>query len=600
MPIRIGKRGHFMNVNIDNFPKTYRGFYWLVMKKFPWYFGISALVGILMHASNIWLEPYVTKWQLSFFEYALNNPGWHYVYKMFDLIVGYAVFMFSLDFIKRYMDAKIRPAIFRYRTSVLFYRIYANDMPFFIDRNSGSIISDARTVYERLMSLTVEFWPELIGNIVGFILLLISLFVINWHFLAVLCGYAVVRALWQWKTQKSITKNSVNLNKRGSDYNGKRNDSISHALLVKLFANTEYETKWNYDKYTPVKALSVKNGMLNIRRDFPMMALLTIVRIVFLVMCFIYIKNGILGIPDAVFIMHSTGRLNNALSRVNTKLMWYYDGVAIVKKAYERIIVERKITDKPKAKLLKTTNAEILLENIDFAYGTKKILNKLNLTIKPKEKVGIVGLSGAGKTTLCNLLLRMYDVQGGAVKINGLDVRDLKHESLLRNIAYVPQDTQIFNRSILENIKYAKPHASKSQIIKATKQAHIHEFISKLPDGYDTKVGDNGFKLSGGQRQRVSIARALLKDAPILILDEATSAMDSQNELAIQKSLQVAMHNKTALVIAHRLSTLRNMDKIIVLKHGQIVEVGSHKQLIRKKDGVYKKLWSMQTGGFIK
>lgn len=598
--MRIGKRGHVMDKNIDNFPKTYRGFYWLVIKKFPWYFGVSALLGIIIYASNIWLDPYVSKWQIRLFEYALKNSEWHYAYKMFGLIVGYGVFMFCLDFIRRYMNTKKRPSIFRYRTSVLFYRIYANDMPFFIDKNSGSIISDARTVYEHFMPLTLEFWPELIGNIVGFVLLLISLFVINWHFLAVLGGFALVKALWQWKAQKAVTKNSVELNKQGSEYNGKRNDSISHALLVKLFANTEYETKWNYDKYGPVKTLSVKNGMLNIRRDFPMMALLTIVRIVFLIMCFIYIKDGLLDIADAIFIMHSTGRLNNAFSRVNTKLMGYYDGVSVVRKAYERIIVERKITDKPRAKLLKTTNAEISLENIDFAYGTKKILNKLNLTIKPKEKVGIVGLSGAGKTTLCNLLLRMYDVQGGAVKVNGIDVRDLKHESLLRNISYVPQDTHVFNRSILENIKYAKPHASKSKIIKVAKQAHIHEFISKLPDGYDTKVGDNGYKLSGGQRQRVSIARALLKDAPILILDEATSAMDSQNELAIQKSLQVAMHNKTALVIAHRLSTLRNMDKIIVLKHGQIVEVGSHKQLVRKKDGVYKKLWSMQTGGFIK
>jgi len=555
-----------------------------------------ALIGILLDTFNVWVDPYIVKWYLSFFESALKNPEWHYV----GLIVGYIILTLGLRFTKRCMEAKKAPVIFRYRSSVLFYRIYANDMPFFIDKNSGSIISDAQTVYNRFFPLTLDLWPELIGNGVGFILLLISLSVINWRFLAVLGAYAVVKALWQWKTQKVVTKNGQELSEQGSKYSGKRNDSISHALLVKLFANTEYETKWNYDKYTPVKTLATKNRLLNMRRDFPMETLLEIIKIAFLVMCFIYIKDGMLNIPDAVFIMHSANRLNTAFSRVNTKLMTYYDNVAIVKKAYERIIVERKITDKPNAKVLKTNNAEISLENIDFAYGNKKILKKLNLTIKPKEKVGIVGLSGAGKTTLCNLLLRMYDVQGGSVKINGLDVRDLKQESLLKNISYVPQDTQIFNRSILENIKYAKPNASKQSIIKAAKQAHIHEFISKLPKGYDTLVGNNGFKLSGGQRQRVSIARALLKDAPILVLDEATSAMDSQNEMAIQKSLQIAMRDKTALVIAHRLSTLRNMDKIIVLKYGQIVEVGSHKQLIRKKDGVYKKLWSMQTGGFIK
>lgn len=220
--------------------------------------------------------------------------------------------------------------------------------------------------------------------------------------------------------------------------------------------------------------------------------------------------------------------------------------------------------------------------------------------IKKREKVGIVGLSGAGKTTLCNLLLRMYDVNGGAIKVNGIDIRDVKQDSLRKNISYVPQDTTLFNRSILENIRYAKPGATKAQVINVAKKANIHDFIYNLPNGYNTLVGNNGIKLSGGQRQRVSIARALLKNAPILILDEATSALDSKNEILIQKSLQYAMHGKTTIAIAHRLSTLRNMDRIIVIKNGKIVEQGSNNQLLRKKRCVLRTLENANHGVKIK
>ena len=192
----------------------------------------------------------------------------------------------------------------------------------------------------------------------------------------------------------------------------------------------------------------------------------------------------------------------------------------------------------------------------------------------------------------------MYDVESGSIMVDDTDIRDVTQESLRKSISFVPQEANMFNRTIYENIKYARPNATRAEVINAAKKAHIHEFIVKLPKGYNTLVGNNGIKLSGGQRQRISIARALLKNAPILVLDEATSALDSQNELMIQKSLANAMHGKTTLVIAHRLSTLRNMDKIVVIKNGKIIETGSHKQLLRQ-NGAYKKLWELQTSGFV-
>ena len=225
-------------------------------------------------------------------------------------------------------------------------------------------------------------------------------------------------------------------------------------------------------------------------------------------------------------------------------------------------------------------------------------MKTFNLQIKSGEKIGLVGPSGGGKTTITRLLLRFMDIQGGAIMIDGQDIRDIKQQDLRRAIAYVPQEPLLFHRSIKENIRYGKPAASDDEIIAVAKKAFAHDFIKVLPDGYDTLVGERGVKLSGGQRQRVAIARAMLSNAPILVLDEATSALDSESERVIQKALWELMKGKTAVVIAHRLSTIQRMDRIVVLDEGKIIEQGSHKALL-KQGGLYAKLWSHQSGGFI-
>ena len=226
------------------------------------------------------------------------------------------------------------------------------------------------------------------------------------------------------------------------------------------------------------------------------------------------------------------------------------------------------------------------------------VLKDVTFTVNPGERVGIVGLSGAGKTTLVNLIMRFYDCVSGAIYIDGTDIKKVTQKSLHQNIAFIPQDTTMFNRTIRENIAYGRIGASDEDIFKAAHNAAADDFILTAPKKYDTIVGDRGIKLSGGQRQRISIARAFLKDAPILVLDEATSALDSETEDAIQKSFATLSKNRTTIVIAHRLSTLRNMDKLIVLDKGRIVETGTHKQLL-SKNGIYAKLWKMQSGGFI-
>lgn len=262
------------------------------------------------------------------------------------------------------------------------------------------------------------------------------------------------------------------------------------------------------------------------------------------------------------------------------------------------------IQDQPSAKALQVTTGAIEFEDVSFHYGENKgVINHLNLTIHPGEKVGLVGRSGAGKSTLVNLLLRFHDVESGTIRIDGQDISQVTQDSLRSEIGMVTQDTSLLHRSIRDNILYSNPNASEDDVLRATKQAHAHEFIETLTDpygnvGYDAQVGERGVKLSGGQRQRIAISRVLLKDAPLLVLDEATSALDSEVEAAIQESLNELMQGKTVIAIAHRLSTIAAMDRLIVLDKGQIVEQGTHQQLI-DQNGIYAHLWAHQTGGFI-
>ena len=260
------------------------------------------------------------------------------------------------------------------------------------------------------------------------------------------------------------------------------------------------------------------------------------------------------------------------------------------------------ILDPKKPEICKIKHGKIEFKNVDFGYENEKntphIFKDFNLTIKAGEKIGLVGESGAGKSTFVNLLIRFMDTDRGEVLIDDQNIKHLTQDDVRKSMAYVPQEPILFHRTLKENIAYGRPEAAQVDIIKAAKHAHAHEFIQNFPEGYDTLVGERGVKLSGGQKQRVAIARAMLKQAPVLILDEATSSLDSKAELFIQQALATLMKGKTTLVIAHRLSTLREMDRIIVFHQGQIIEDGTHQDLIKQK-GKYSELWEHQLGGFI-
>lgn len=311
-------------------------------------------------------------------------------------------------------------------------------------------------------------------------------------------------------------------------------------------------------------------------------------------------KDGRLTVGDFVLIQNYVGTIFDQTWGFGKMIRNIYSNLADAEEMTIMLGTEPDIKNAPGATELKVGEAKIEFQKVGFNYNeTRKIIANFNLTIEPNQKIALVGSSGSGKTTIIKLLLRMHDVTKGKILIDGQTINAVTMESLWHNISLVPQDPILFHRTLMENIRYGKPDATDEQVIEAAKLAHCHDFIEELSEKYDTYVGERGIKLSGGERQRVAIARAILRDAPILVLDEATSSLDSESEALIQDALNSLMKNKTVIVVAHRLSTIMKMDRIIVISKGKIIEDGTHQELLNKPTGVYNNLWKIQAGGFI-
>lgn len=324
---------------------------------------------------------------------------------------------------------------------------------------------------------------------------------------------------------------------------------------------------------------------------------------IFQAVCFWWLLNGLVNKTmtpgDFVLILTLNLHIVENFWNIAKDMREFWEKMGNVVQGLKIIQSPVDIEDAPDAKALVVTKGEIVFDNVQFQYHDAESLFKHeSVVIKSGEKVGLVGYSGSGKSTFVNLILRLFDVTGGKITIDGQDIRDVTQNSLHEAITIIPQDPSLFHRSLVDNIAYGHKNATHPEIIAAAKRAYAHEFIVALSQGYDTQVGERGIRLSGGQRQRIAIARAILKNAPILILDEATSQLDSVTENQIQDSLWDLMQNKTTLVIAHRLSTLLRMDRILVFDNGSIVEDGSHEELLAK-NGLYKRLWEAQIGGFL-
>jgi len=365
-------------------------------------------------------------------------------------------------------------------------------------------------------------------------------------------------------------------------YTGEKREE-NHIHEVCLEENDSQRASWKHQQWI---------------RVFNDLAINLIVVVMSVLGVFMWFK-GMASVGDVVMIFTVTASISQAVRGATKDMVDVSELIGDMKNAISIIGVPHDITDRPKAKKLEKVVGHVAFKDVTFTYpgNTDSLFNGLNMDIKPGQRVALVGASGSGKSTLVKLLLRMYETQRGAVLVDGKDIKDVTLESLRDHIAVVTQEPNLFHRSLAENIHYGRPSASMEEVYEAARLANADEFIETLPDGYDTLVGERGVKLSGGQKQRVVIARAILKDAPILVFDEATSSLDSESEHLIQEALEPLMHDRTVIAIAHRLSTIKAFDRILVFSEGVLVEDGTHTELVTK-GGVYANLWNIQSGGF--
>ncbi|HEU0259964.1 MAG TPA: ABC transporter ATP-binding protein [Burkholderiales bacterium] len=381
-------------------------------------------------------------------------------------------------------------------------------------------------------------------------------------------------------------------------------DSYTNVLTVKLFARLADEDAYVRESIDEHRAAMRRHMRLITRFHFGLTAMNAALLVATATIGIWLWASGAVGAGVVAAALPLTWQLANVAGWVSWEVTAIFENVGVVQEGMQSIAVPHSSVDKPGAQPLEVSRGEIRFEHVRFGYGRPEaVLEGFELGIKPGERVGLVGRSGAGKSTIVNLLLRFFDLEKGRILIDSQDISQVTQESLRAAIGVVTQDTSLLHRSIAANIRYGRPRASDEEVIAAAKKAQAHEFILGLRDwrgnaGYAAHVGERGVKLSGGQRQRIALARVILKDAPILVLDEATSALDSEVELAIQEQLLDLMEGKTVIAIAHRLSTIARMDRLVVVERGKIVESGTHDELLRR-GGHYEKLWRHQSGGFL-
>ncbi|MBB3297181.1 ATP-binding cassette subfamily B protein/ATP-binding cassette subfamily B multidrug efflux pump [Rhizobium sp. BK591] len=478
------------------------------------------------------------------------------------------------------------------------------DLAFFHDLFTGQVASRlgqvANAVQQQIV-IAFQTAPRFLLQIIGSVVLLLAL---SWQLALPVVVWVAFNVLFTIKVVPDFTERARRSAKQNSLISGALTDIYGNIQMVKQFAAEDSEA--GALRKTMSKGVDTLHHEQRIYRttELVVISLNMVLWLVMLSIGFWGLFDRFLTVGDFVATVYILQRLSAGSFTFLQMGQQIFRALGTIKDAMPVMTTPPTITDRPDATELTVSRGEICFENVRFAYTSgKPVIDDLSLTVRAGEKVGLVGLSGAGKTTLVSLLLRFYDIADGAILIDGQDIRTVTQASLRRAIGVIAQDVALLHRSVGDNIRYGRPEATTDEIERVAKMASADAFIADLSDGegrrgYDAFVGDRGIKLSGGQRQRVAIARVLLKDAPILVLDEATSALDSESEAAIQERLNLVMEGKTVIAIAHRLSTIARMDRIVVLDHGRIVEEGRPDELV-ERDGLFARLWKRQTDGFI-
>ena len=522
-----------------------------------------------------------------------------------DDIIGFSIIVSALGLSRIilqntvfYISGRTLPKLASMITRDSFDYVNKHSISYFSNEMSGNVSFKVR----QLATTTRDFLDnsfEIVHVLAALFTSCILLFITSTYFILPILFWGLIMFLIGRHFGLKRYKYSKDLGQIESDTSGQIVDSISNYSEIKSFSNFKFE-RVNLNKH--LKKLRQAEIKERIIRAHAMsgQSMIVIASIVSFLFYTIYLlKENQLNTVDFIFANTIFSMMSWSIFEVSGFSHRMSHIFGRIQSSLDTLAVDPDIVDGKGAIKLTTPKIKIDLDDVNFAYPDhEKLFKNLNIHIKSGEKIGLVGHSGSGKSTFIKLIARYYDIQEGSIKINATDIRDITQDSLHKHISTIPQDINLFNRTLMENIRYGKTSATDNEVINAAKKAFADEFIKDFPEGYNTKVGERGVILSGGERQRIAIARAILKNAPLLIFDEATSALDSKSEQHIQKSLKQLMKNKTVIAIAHRLSTLREMDRILVFDKGKIVEEGTHLSLLRKK-GIYSKLYNMQSDGLI-
>lgn len=568
------------------------------------------------------VKPYKGKTFIFFFLTFLGIAAWTASPVTISLIItrlskdprltSYIWWLVVLYFVLRLLDEVLwriseivmrtyKPAMIERIRTMLFRATLEKSHSFYIDSSSGRIghwINQTTSTANEFVDTTIwNVW----GLVIGLVASAFFLFSIHWTLGLLFSVWLILLFLFTAKRGKRFGQLVAMQSDETSKASGIVVDSISNHVSVRVFNARQRELGLLIHQQEKIIDSWKRSWKQNIVTNIVKGQSAAIISAVALAMVLYLFSRGEVPIGGLVLFIAYFGGASSSLWALAWSLDSYYRNFGTIQNALDGLNSLNEKTGPLVAADELPTSLSLSLKNLSFAYPDQpdqKVLDSINLSITNGQKVGVVGHSGAGKSTLVGLLLGFYEPTEGTILVNDIDITT-KDPSFIRSISsFVPQDTNLFNRTVRENVVYASPHSTDAQLTKALKQAEAFEFVEKLPKGLNTIIGERGVKLSGGQRQRIAIARAILKDSPLLLLDEATSALDSVSEQAIQKSLHALMQDRTSLVIAHRLSTLKHLDKIIVINDGKIVEQGSHDELI-KQSRIYSDLWKRQKDGFI-
>jgi len=579
--------------------KTIISLFWHSATKYPWRVFVVLANPIITVAIGAFVGPYLISQILGQLQsgYITLDASWGLVIgyaltQIYGEIIGWRVTLYAIWTMQIHAQRDLYQRVFRHLSE--------QSLSFHANRFGGSLVSQN----SKLTSAFERFWDTLTFQVMPVITSVISAIIILsfvfWQYAVFLAAMSIVFATFVFLSSRFMRELNTREAQASTAMTGRLADMITNVMAVKAHGNEEPEEKSAY-RLTSVwmeRSRASMRGFLKVSTGYS--ALTSLTNVVALVAAIWASEHQLISIATVYLAVTYTFTVARQLWEMNN-IMRNYNRIMGDAHDMAEILQMTPVVQDKSNETLAAERGEISFRKATFTHDEgagDTLFKNFTLDIPAGQKVGLVGHSGSGKTTLTRLLLRFSDLDKGSIAIDGQDISKVTQSSLRRSIAYVPQEPLLFHRTLRENIAYGNPDATEEEIVAAAKKAHAMEFINKLSDGLDTMVGERGVKLSGGQRQRIAIARAILKDAPILVLDEATSALDSESEKLIQASLSELMKGRTAIVIAHRLSTIQKMDRIIVLENGKVIEDGSHSELLKIK-GIYAQLWTHQSGGFI-